>query len=199
MDFVKPLRPDLSSQQLVRVGQISTLVLVVLACLWAPQIERFSSLWEYLQIVLSFIAPPVAAAFIAGLFSRQVNGTGAFTSLLAGALVSIVFLFMTLNDVSNWFTEMHFLHRTFFLFLFCLLINFVVSAMTKGRTSTVNVSGPGQEVALTFEEKVEHYTWRKEMIAAETEELRGLPWYKNYRIQALILLIVTFVLVVYYW
>jgi SSS family solute:Na+ symporter len=71
MDFVQKINPKLTSQQLVRVGQIATLVLVVLASAWAPQIERFGSLFKYLQIVLSFICPPVVAAFILGLFWKR--------------------------------------------------------------------------------------------------------------------------------
>ncbi|MEO0733691.1 MAG: sodium:solute symporter, partial [Bacteroidota bacterium] len=117
MDFANKLYPNLSSKQLVRVGQVSTLILVILACLWAPQIERYSSLWEYLQIVLSFIAPPVAAAFILGMFWERANGTGAFVSLLFGAAVSVAYLVMDGGGVENWFTEMHFLHRTFYLFV----------------------------------------------------------------------------------
>jgi len=183
MDFAVKIKPDLSSKQLVRIGQISTLVLVVLACLWAPQIERYASLWEYLQLVLSFIAPPVAAAFILGMFWRRVNGTGAFVSLMAGATVSIVYLLMDAQGVDNWFTEMHFLHRTVYLFLFCGLVNTTVSLMT---------APPPQE-------KVEGNTWNKSLILEETKELAGLPWWQNYRIQAVFLLIITFVLVGWFW
>ena len=183
MDFVKQMRPDLSSQQLVRVGQISTLVLVVLACLWAPQIERFSSLWEYLQIVLSFIAPPIAAAFIAGLFSKRVNGQGAFASLIFGAIISVAFLVLNLSEADNWFTQMHFLHRTFYLFVACMIVNFVVSYST----------------APPAIEKVTDYTWNRDIIAAETAELEGVAWYANYRVQAIALLIITAVVVGYFW
>ena len=201
MDFVQKLRPDLSSTQLVRVGQVSTLVLVVLACLWAPQIERFGSLFAYLQIVLSFIAPPVAAAFIAGLFSKRVNGTGAFVSLLLGFVITVAFLVMEGTGASNWFTEMHFLHRTFYLFVLCLLVNFVVSAMTDNEPAEVDPSEPALDDnrVMSFEEKVRDYTWNSDILAAESEELAGLPWYKNYRTQSVILLIVTAILVAFFW
>ena len=205
MDFVKQLRPEMSSQQLVRVGQISTLVLVVLACLWAPQIERFSSLFEYLQIVLSFIAPPVAAAFIAGLFSSKVNGTGAFTSLLLGAAVSVIFLVVELGGAENWFTEMHFLHRTFYLFLLCLLTNFAVSSFTANEPSYVRETTdqgavkPTDTEYIPFADKVRDYTWSRDIIDAETEELSGLPWWQNYRYQAVGLLILTAILVGSFW
>lgn len=183
MDFAVKFKPDLTSKQLVRIGQISTLVLVVLACLWAPQIERFSSLWDYLQLVLSFIAPPVAAAFIMGLFSKRVNGTGAFISLMAGAVISILYLVMDSNGAENWFTGMHFLHRTFYLFLFCGLVNYIVSVNTKPPS----------------EEQVANYTWSPVIIAEETESLADLPWYLNYRYQSVILLVITFLLVGWFW
>ena len=206
MDFVKQLRPDLSSQQLVRVGQVSTLVLVVLACLWAPQIERFSSLFEYLQIILSFIAPPIAAAFIAGLFSSKVNGTGAFVSLLVGAAVSVLFLVLELGGTENWITEMHFLHRTFYLFVLCAIVNFVVSAVTPNEPSYVHETtdqgagdhGTGVDY-IPFAEKIRDYTWSRDIIDAETEELRGVAWYANYRVQAVGLLLLTALLVGYFW
>jgi len=77
MDFVKQLRPNLTSQQLVRVGQIATIVLVVLAALWAPQIEKLGSLFKYLQLVIAYICPPAVAVFMLGLFWKRMNGHGA--------------------------------------------------------------------------------------------------------------------------
>ena len=186
MDFAAKLKPDLTSKQLVRVGQVSTLVLVVLACLWAPQIEKFGSLFEYLQIVLSFIAPPVAAAFIVGLFWKRANGQGAFASLMVGAVLTVAFLVYTntgAEDNTSWVTEMHFLHRTTYLFLLCILVNVLVSAVT--------APPPAEAVA--------NYTWSKRLIGEETAELADLPWWQNYRYQSIILLIITFILVGYFW
>lgn len=184
MDFVAKLRPDLGSKQLVRVGQISTLVLVILASAWAPVIEKFPSLFQYLQIILSFIAPPVAAAFIMGMFNKRVNATGGFASLMFGFAFAAVWILMSeVMEMDNWFTEMHFLHRTFYLFLLCVLVNYFVSKMTPPPPA----------------EKLDGYTWNNSIIAAETAELADLPWYKNYRYQALLLLIVTAILVFNFW
>jgi SSS family solute:Na+ symporter len=183
MDFAIKIKPDLTSKQLVRIGQVATLVLVVLACLWAPQIERYSSLWEYLQLVLSFIAPPVAAAFIVGLFDIRANGTGAFVSLMVGAGVSIAYLLADGYEVDNWFTEMHFLHRTFYLFVLCGLVNIMVSRLTPAPSA----------------EQVANYTWSRSLIAEETAELEDVVWYKNYRYQAVVLLVITFILVGWFW
>ncbi len=183
MDFVAKLRPEMTSKQLVRVGQITTGVLVILASAWAPLIERFDSLWEYLQDILSYIAPPVASAFILGLFWKRANGTGAFISLMTGFAFAIVAVISRTYGLVGWLNEMHFLHRTVFLFVLCMLVNVVVSLAT----------------APPDPEQVAHYTWNRGILRAETEELRGLPWYKNYRTLAIGLLIVTAILVGYFW
>ena len=183
MDFVTKLRPDLSSQQLVRVGQITTLVLVLLASAWAPQIERFSSLWEYLQRVLAFICPPVVAVFVLGLFWKKANATGAITSLLSGFVLALFLVLSTVYDLAPALNEIHFLHMAFYLFLFCGMIHVVVSLSTAPPPA----------------DKVAEYTWSRSMLAAESEELKALPWYQNYRILSVILLVITVLIVGYFW
>ena len=183
MDFVSKIRPNISSQGLVRVGQIVTLILVVLASAWAPMIEQFSSLWQYLQDVLGYIAPPVAATFIVGLFWSRANSAGSIFSLLFGFAFSI---FSLLNAKFEWIdglVTMHFLHRTFLLFVLCIIINVVVSLST----------------APPDYSKIKDYIWTSQMLKDETEELASLPWYKNYRYQAVILLIITVITVGFFW
>ena len=180
MDFVSQLNPNLSSQALVRVGQGITLGLVVLAALWAPQIESFPSIFEYLQLVLSFISPPVVSAFMLGLFWKRANSHGAFISLISGFVIAV---FLLLSEMYGWFpaiNEVHFLHKAPLLFLFCAVLHVVVSLLTP-------------PPAL---DKLEGYTWQRDMLAAESEELAGLPWYKNYRILSIILLVATAAIVV---
>lgn len=175
MDFVKQLSPGMSSQQLVRVGQISTLILVIFASAWAPMIERANSLWEYLQVVLAYIAPPVAATFILGLFWKRANGTGSIASLLFGFVFAIFGLFSLVYELWPAFNEVHFLDRTVILFVLCMLINIGVSLAT--------APPPAEQVA--------NYTWSTRLFKEETEELKDMPWYLNYRILAVLLLIVT--------
>ena len=183
MDFVKKFRPNLTSKQLVRVGQISTLVLVILASLWAPMIERADSLWKYLQDVLAYIAPPVAATFILGLFWKRANSTGSIVSLLVGFSFSILSILSLAFDISPALNELHFLYRTVSLFVICILVHTGVSLATAPPSAA----------------QVKQYTWRKSMLTEETEELRGMPWYQNYRILSVILLVLTAIVVGYFW
>ena len=183
MDFVKQMRPNLTSEQLVRVGQIATLVLVVLASLWAPLIEKAESLFQYLQDVLSYIAPPVAATFLVGLFWKKANATGSIVSLGFGFLFSVVSVISKVFEISPALNNLHFLYRTVYLFLACALVHFIVSGMTAPPPA----------------EKVKLYTWKSSMIAEETAELASMPWYLNYRYQSVLLLIITAIVVGYFW
>lgn len=183
MDFVTKIRPDLSSQQLVRVGQITTLILVILASAWAPQIERWSSLWEYLQRILAFICPPVVAVFMLGLFWKRANANGAIASLLFGFLAAIFLIISAAFNLIPALNEVHFLHMAFFLFLACFLVHLLVSLAT--------LPPPN--------DKVKEYTWNIGMFRAETLELKELPWYKNYRILAVLLLALTAIIVIAFW
>ncbi len=184
MDFVKQLKPELTSKQLVRVGQIATLVLVVLASAWVPFIEKVSdSLWGYLQLVIAFTSPPVVAAFVLGLFWKRANAQGAFASLMAGGAFAIFMIVSVSLDLVPELNEFHFLAKANLLFVIAVVTHVVVSLLT----------------AEPEAQKVAEYTYKKSIFTAETEELKGLVWYKNYRILSVILLIATSILVGFFW
>lgn len=184
MDFVTKLKPGLTSKQLVRVGQVATVGLVLLAAFWTQYIEQISdSLWEYLQLVLGFIAPPVVAVFLVGLFWKRANGNGAFAALIAGLVFSAFFILSSLYNLVPAINSIHFLHKAPLLFLACVIVHVLVSSMSAPPPKTV----------------VDSLTWNVGLFRAETTEMAGLPWYQNYRILSIILLIITAIVVGMYW
>ena len=56
-----------------------------------------------------------------------------------------------------------------------------------------------EALALEIAQKVADYTYKKAIYTAETIELKALPWFKNYRILSIILLIATTILVGFFW
>lgn len=184
MDFVKQLKPELTSKQLVKVGQIVTAILVVLAAAWVPFIEKVSdSLWNYLQLVIAYTSPPAVSTFVLGMFWKRASATGSFASLLFGFAFAV---FMLLSGINEWIPaldEIHFLGKASILFASCLSLHIIVSLMTPE---------PSEEV-------VAEYTYRKELFVEETAELKSLPWYKNYRKLSVILLILTALVVGWFW
>ena len=184
MDLIRTRVSGLTSHQLVKIGQVTTLLLVILAAAWAPQIEKFQSLWTYLQSVLAYLSPPIAAAFIVGLFYRGATASGAFYSLVLGYAVSMLFLVMKLNGWAPAVTGIHFLLQVPILLLICILLNITISHFDSVK--------PDAEV-------IAQYTWRKEIFQAETIELRALLWYQNYRYLSVFLLLATAAIVGTFW
>lgn len=183
MDFYNKARPKASAEHLMVVGRVFTIIFIIIAALVAPQIDRFTDLFDYLQQVLAYITPPVVAAFLLGMFWRRTTAAAAFTGLIAGGLVGLV-LFVSKNVLFVEALEpLHFLYVAFILF--------AVSALVMLITSTVTTP--------PLPEKVAHYSWSRAVFDAETQELRQLPWYKNYRYQSVALLAITLAVVLYYW
>lgn len=184
MDFVQQLKPGMTSKQLVRAGQIATLILVILASMWVPFIERVSdSLWAYLQLVIAYTCPPVVSAFILGLFWKKANSSGAFLSLIIGGATAIFMIISQAYDILPEMNELHFLMKANLLFVLSILVHVIASLSSE----------------LPDSSQVDAYTYKKELFTNESVELKTLPWYKNYRILSILLLIVTAIIVGIFW
>jgi solute:Na+ symporter, SSS family len=171
-DVYKKIRPDASEQRLVWVGRISTAILMVFGLLWIPLMGLISgTLYVYLQSVQAYIAPPIAAVFLLGLFSARLNAQGALSALLGGFVIGMSRLVLELNKAAlnpdGWvfaFADINFLHFAAFLFLACSVILVVVSLATRPQ--------PREQVEpLTFrpmpswaEAKTRAAEWRTELV-----------------------------------
>ncbi len=177
MDFARKIAPDLSQTALVRIGRITTLVLMVLAIAWIPVIEKHAdSLWQYIQAVLAYAVPPIVALFVLGLFWKRANATGAKIGLTLGTMCGI-YLFITIAMEKS--VNMHFLIAAVVIFAVALVATVLGSLLA-----------PAPELA-----QIETLMWRKADYDAETEHLRTRPLWQNYRIQAALLIGVTAILV----
>lgn len=139
VDIYKKIRPNTSEKELVRVGRIATAVVVLLGILWVPIIEQLAggSLYSYLQNVQSYIAPPITAVFLLGIFSNRINSNGALVTLFSGLAIAAIRLILevfkgSLAPDSFWFTfaDMNFLKFSSFFFLYCVAAAVVVSLLT---------------------------------------------------------------------
>lgn len=136
MDIYKKLKPDSSGKTLVLVGRIATGIVVVSGVLWIPFMKYISGeLYHYLQSVQAYIAPPIAAVFLLGLFSKRVNAHGAMAALVGGFGLGMIRLIAELSkdSLGGWlyaFADMNFLHFCIFLFLVCIVVMIVVSLFT---------------------------------------------------------------------
>src|SRR5690606_31926644 len=84
MDFYSRLRPNASQGQLVWIGRVATAVMVVIGLLWIPVIQGGKGLYDYLQGVQAYLAPPIFVVFFFGIFMKRLNSKGALAALLVG-------------------------------------------------------------------------------------------------------------------
>ena len=174
MDFYAKVDRHASSARLVAVGKVAACVAIVLAALWAPQIGKFGSLLKYYQEMLSYLSPPIVAAFLLGIFGRRVSGQGVFVGLLGGLVVAVGLLFFK----SQIFGDLHFLLMVPFLLGFSGLLMYVVSRFSPAPAP--------EKLADTV------FSWRD--LAEEFRAHRGKPWYTFYLWWAVLLLLLSAVI-----
>lgn len=91
VDVYGKLRPESSERRLVMVGRIATLAVVLLGLAWIPVMPMISEggLYKYLQSVQSYLAPPITAVFLLGIFSPRINARGATWGLALGFILGM--------------------------------------------------------------------------------------------------------------
>jgi len=137
MDIYKKFKPQSSERELVRVGRIATGVLVISGLAWIPLMKLISSqLYHYLQSVQAYIAPPIAAVFLLGIFWKRINGKAAMTTLVGGFVLGMLRLVAELNKASlggilHTFATINFLYFCIILFVLSVAVLIIVSLLTK--------------------------------------------------------------------
>ncbi len=146
-DIYRKLHPAARDSTLVRVGQVATIALVGVSLAWIPMMDLISGqMYQYLQSVQSYIAPPITAVFVVGLLWRFVNAAGAIVSLVAGFLLGAARLVAELNQdalgdgLLYRFADINFLHFGGLLFAACCVILAAVSLLT-APPSTERIAG----------------------------------------------------------
>jgi SSS family solute:Na+ symporter len=84
IDFYSKLRPQASQKRLVWVGRVATTVMVLIALSWIPIIQGGRGLYDYLQGVQAYLAPPIFVVFFLGVFMKRLNAQGCLWALIVG-------------------------------------------------------------------------------------------------------------------
>ena len=91
VDIYEKIRPNRSEKHLVTVGRFATTIIVVLGMAWIPVMYKVAGggLYQYLQSVQGYLAPPITAVFLLGLFWKRTNAPGAMWGLVIGFLLGM--------------------------------------------------------------------------------------------------------------
>jgi SSS family solute:Na+ symporter len=163
VDIVKRLRPSTADAALVRIGRISSAMVMILAILWSTQGSRFSSIFAAINIIAADLAPPITTVFLFGIFWRRGTSQASVVTLLSGlAMGALAFLFdlpvigqvRVLTD--KW--GISFLMQAWWMFCICSAIYVAVSLMTPAPPP----------------EKIDGLTWSNPLAVLKQERFGGL-------------------------
>jgi SSS family solute:Na+ symporter len=133
IDIYAKLRPEADQSQIVRMGRIATTVMVVIAMAWIPVVKGASGLYEYLQSVQGYLAPPIFVVFFFGVFWKRLNAQGCLWAMIVGFVLG---LFRMLVDTPVTLTKVPYEKGSFLWIInninfqyFSILIT-IVSAIT---------------------------------------------------------------------
>jgi len=144
IDIYKKLKPNKSETDLLTTGKIATGIIVVLGIVWIPIMERIGGgvMYQYLQNVQSYIAPPVTAVFLLGIIWKRVNAQAAISTLIAGLVLLVLRLSSEIyyqadisagavhDNLMYGFATINFAHMAIFMFLFSVALCISVSLAT---------------------------------------------------------------------
>jgi len=143
MDIYKKIRPDMSERSLLTIGKIATAIIVILGVIWIPIMENIGGgvMYQYLQNVQSYIAPPVTAVFLLGIIWKRVTSDAAIVTLISGLILLVLRLGseiyfqeeilsgVIVPGVTFAFATINFAHMAIFMFIFSVFICIGVSLM----------------------------------------------------------------------
>jgi solute:Na+ symporter, SSS family len=107
--------------------------------LWIPVIQGSRGLYDYLQSVQGYLAPPIFVVFFFGIFNKRMNAKGALATLLVGFALGLFRLAIDTPVMLNegfsypegsffWImNNMFFQYYSLLIFIVCAIVMTVVS------------------------------------------------------------------------
>ncbi|XP_062038310.1 sodium/glucose cotransporter 1-like [Lepus europaeus] len=83
------MRPVATEKELMITGRFFVIILFAVTIVWVPIMNTVQSetLYEYKQIIRSYLTPPITAIFLLAIFCKRVNEKGAFWGLILGTVM----------------------------------------------------------------------------------------------------------------
>jgi len=137
-DLYKRFKPETSDKQLVHIGRIATIVSVIVAVIWSPVIAGFGSIYGAIVSLISYIAPPITAAFLVGIFWKRATAKAANITLWIGFVLGmVVFALEKFSAVTHW--PLGSMHSAGILCGICILLIIIISLLDKDTNTEENL------------------------------------------------------------
>jgi len=117
-DLFKRHRPNLSDHRLVTIGKITTVLGTILAIVASPLFGHYTTIFEGINKLISYVAPPITTVFLLGVFWKRASGKSAFVTLVLGMLLGFVTFLLDWNNIYRG----DFMLIAFLLLVLCVMI-----------------------------------------------------------------------------
>lgn len=124
-DLFQRYRPDLGDHTLVTIGKITTVFGTILAIVCSPLFGHYTTIFEGINKLISYVAPPITAVFLLGVFWKRASGRAAFITLVAGMTLGAVAFVLDWNNLYRG----DFMLIAFLLLVACLVIMSVTTLL----------------------------------------------------------------------
>lgn len=143
IDFYSRIRPNDSQEKLVWIGRVATTVMVIIGLLWIPVIKGGRGLYDYLQGIQAYLAPPIFVVFFLGVFYKRLNAKGCLAALITGFALGLFRLavdtpvkliggFEYAEGSFLWVVNnIFFQYYSLIIFVVCVAVMVIVSLMTE--------------------------------------------------------------------
>jgi solute:Na+ symporter, SSS family len=130
--YCAKFRPKANAREIRRVGRIMTLLIAILSVFIALSMESFGKdLFNLLQGIIAFFAPPMSAVFLIGVLWRKATAKAALLTLILGSVISLAVGFCQLKEFPNADFWPHYLLLSFYLFMGLSVFMVTISLMTQ--------------------------------------------------------------------
>jgi solute:Na+ symporter, SSS family len=125
-DLYKRWKPDTSDKKLVFIGKVATFIAMLASIVWSQYIDHFQGIYQGSISLICYVAPPITAVFLLGVFWKRASGQGAIVTLIAGSILGfVVFLLEWFKTTTGW--TMPSMLAGFYLCVICIMIHIGVS------------------------------------------------------------------------
>ncbi len=128
------VRKNISEQGMVKVGRITSVVALLVACAIAPVLSNLNQAFQYIQEYTGFVSPGALAIFVAGFFYKKATSNGALAAALGTFVFSAAFKFLL--------PAVPFLDRMGYTFLLCMGLIWIFAMVEKKPVDQMKVTYP---------------------------------------------------------
>lgn len=130
--YCKKFRPNADKQEIRLIGRAMTLIIAIASVFIAMSMESFGKdLFNLLQGIIAFFAPPMAAVFLIGVLWKNATSKAALSTLVIGSVLSLSIGYCQMKNIPNENFWPHYMLLSFYLFVGLAIFMIIISLLTQ--------------------------------------------------------------------